>query len=871
MKKLSYLIVLTLILGLVLVGCNLLSNVGQVPPSGQNESMEITREVLPKEINLIAGQNTVAGNVTVTNDEENLYITYNTSDDWQINRTHLYVGKIAPTKSAPGRFPYKHESLGGVVKDYYEIPLNEFEVNLGDVVYIAAHADLVKGKKEEGGWAEGTEISPGKDWAMYFDYQLLEIEGIAAQILATQELGKQYFEQLNSQNDPDALQKTVDFLKTQPNVDNVEIGADGVTIWVVYKSGVEGIIFTESSRVLDGLSMSATYRSNLVTISRETTLTDKNAVIISPFFNSIEGVPESLDLISNCLQQSGYSPTNIERCNDENVTVNFMQTLSNYDFIYIFTHGSSRPTYEDASILTGERATYNLLADLWSYLINAKIQVGSTDDGDYFALSSKFFADYTYPDSIVHVDACLTLQNETMANVFCNHGAKVYLGWDNVSFATLVSFYSPKFYQELAKPNNTLQQAYNDTYTEDFPCSVYEDTNNNDKYRVVFEDGEDEGDPADTTFNYMLNFEYRGDSQFVLNSQQVVGQISGIVKDAVIQSPLQSVSIKVYDGNSLISSGTTDSSGVYSISVPAGSGYRVEFTKSGYIPAIYYDVSVVADVTTYLETVLQIDDSYSGQGIISGTISNALTGGGVSGLTIKFREGINVTSGTVITSTATGSGGYYNRNLYTGYYTAEVSGTGYNTTYFTVICIGGMATANQDATITPILSSGETRIILTWGVTPSDLDSHLTGPLPDDTRFHMYYPYAPTWGGSSPWPEYVKLDLDDITSYGPETTTIYQQIPGVYRFSVHDFTNGGSSYSTALSNSGAQVSIYSGDYHLATFNVPPSQGGTLWTVFEMDGDTIIPINTMFYESDPSVVRQSRAPDAELMKNLSPKK
>ncbi len=358
---------------------------------------------------------------------------------------------------------------------------------------------------------------------------------------------------------------------------------------------------------------------------------------------------------------------------------------------------------------------------------------------------------------------------------------------------------------------------------------------------------------------------------YLNNHLPLVGQISGSVKDAVIQSPLQDVSVEVYDGDSLISSGTTDSSGVYSISVPAGSGYRVEFTKSGYIPAIYYDVSVVADVTTYLETVLQIDDNYSGEGNISGTISNALTGEGVSGLTIKLREGINVTSGTVIASTITETEGYYSvTNLNAGYYTAEVSGTGYNTTYFTVICIGGTTTDNQSASITPVLLPGEIRIILTWGATPPDIDSHLTGPLPDGARFHMYYPSAEANAGS-PWPEYVKLDRDDVDSYGPETTTTYQQIPGVYRFSIHDYTNRESSYSTALSNSGAQVRVYRGDNLIATFNVPANQEGTLWTVFEIDGDTIMPINTMSYESSPSVVRQSSTPDAELMKNLPPKR
>jgi hypothetical protein len=362
----------------------------------------------------------------------------------------------------------------------------------------------------------------------------------------------------------------------------------------------------------------------------------------------------------------------------------------------------------------------------------------------------------------------------------------------------------------------------------------------------------------------------------------LIGTISGSVKDAVTRSPLQGASIDVYSGSSIISSGATDSNGVYSFSVPAGSGYTVKFSKTGYIPAIYENVSVEANTTTYLETVLQIDTTYSGTGNVSGKIVNALDGSGVSGLTIKLREGINVTSGSIIATTTTGSGGFYEfTNLNAGYYTAEVSGSGYNTTYFTVICIGGLTTPDQDATITPTLSLGETRIILTWGETPSDLDSHLTGPLPDGTRFHMYWWHAELCesgcsGAGSPWPEYVKLDKDDTSSYGPETTTIYQQIGGLYRFSVHDYTNRWYSYSYDLSNSGAQVRVYRGSNLVETFNVPSNQEGTLWTVFELSGDTITPINTMSYESYSSDIqsvslRRSITTDAELIRNLPSKR
>ena len=75
--------------------------------------------------------------------------------------------------------------------------------------------------------------------------------------------------------------------------------------------------------------------------------------------------------------------------------------------------------------------------------------------------------------------------------------------------------------------------------------------------------------------------------------------------------------------------------------------------------------------------------------------------------------------------------------------------------------------------------------------------------------------------------------------------------------------------------SNAQVRVYRGSYLVATLNVPADQGGTLWTVFELDGDTITPINTMTYESSSGSVRSVNAnslfmEDADLFRYLPPK-
>ena len=354
------------------------------------------------------------------------------------------------------------------------------------------------------------------------------------------------------------------------------------------------------------------------------------------------------------------------------------------------------------------------------------------------------------------------------------------------------------------------------------------------------------------------------------------GAISGSVKDAITGSPLNGVSITVASQGTTVSTATTGTDGLYSLQAAAESGYTVTFSKSGYMSVNYNNVAVDADSTRYLEAVLQIDSAHSGNGVVSGKIINAFDGTVISGATVKLRQGINATTGTVMaTGTSLTNGTYSISNLAAGNYTGEASKTGYNTTYFTVTCIGGMTTANQNASMTLVLPAGQTRIILTWGASPSDLDSHLTGPLSDGTRFHMYYPYATSRGGS-PWPSYVKLDLDDTTSYGPETTTIYQQLTGTYRFSVHDYSNSGAYPSYALSNSNARVAVQRGNSTIATYYVPANQGGTLWTVFEMNGNSITPINTMTYESDSASVQKAIAgvktqTDAPLLKSLPAKK
>ena len=241
-----------------------------------------------------------------------------------------------------------------------------------------------------------------------------------------------------------------------------------------------------------------------------------------------------------------------------------------------------------------------------------------------------------------------------------------------------------------------------------------------------------------------------GVRELVWEQNNLGGKVSGVIKYALTNVPISNCKVSAYKNGNFVNSVNSGTYGTYELSLPVYNSYNITFIKASYIPADYYNISVDLFGNTVLETVLQIDENYSGMGEISGTIKNALTGDGVNEVELFLREGINVISGPYTESTTTGSDGYYSfSNINAGNYTIETSKSGYNDSYFSAICVGNTNTSNQDATISPILNEIEIRIVLTWGETPSDLDSHFTGPLPDGNRFHMYYPYK---GSASPWP-----------------------------------------------------------------------------------------------------------------------
>ncbi|AZD05761.1 Hemolysin [Pseudomonas chlororaphis] len=127
--------------------------------------------------------------------------------------------------------------------------------------------------------------------------------------------------------------------------------------------------------------------------------------------------------------------------------------------------------------------------------------------------------------------------------------------------------------------------------------------------------------------------------------------------------------------------------------------------------------------------------------------------------------------------------------------------------------------------ISPVMQNLDgLRVVLTWGATPSDLDSHMIFP-----GNNIYF--------RNQQGDDAHLDVDDVDSYGPETITLEKKHYGEsYVYAVHDYSNQSRPASRQLSASQAKVFVYMGQSLVRTYYVPQDRSGNLWTVFRMTGN-----------------------------------
>jgi hypothetical protein len=129
---------------------------------------------------MMAGQHIAAGEACLQVEGENMLVTYETADGWELVEAHLWAGlnlaEMPQSKAGNpkiGNFPHLSGSIPGADSHTFTVPLSVFGgVEPCDVTgLLAAHAALRKDRGDgtyqtETGWLEGGLIADKGSWAM---------------------------------------------------------------------------------------------------------------------------------------------------------------------------------------------------------------------------------------------------------------------------------------------------------------------------------------------------------------------------------------------------------------------------------------------------------------------------------------------------------------------------------------------------------------------------------------------------------------------------------------------------------------------------------------------------------------------------------
>ncbi len=130
--------------------------------------------------------------------------------------------------------------------------------------------------------------------------------------------------------------------------------------------------------------------------------------------------------------------------------------------------------------------------------------------------------------------------------------------------------------------------------------------------------------------------------------------------------------------------------------------------------------------------------------------------------------------------------------------------------------------------LAPRLKGDETaRIVLRWDRDPRDLDAHLRLPRRAKPN-HVYYPSKAKRATINNQLT-AMLDVDDTTSFGPETITLYDKLDGTYTYAIYKYAGSGT-----LGSSEATVEVYTRDAEIRKFSVPEYCQKRWWHVFDLE-------------------------------------
>jgi len=216
------------------------------------------------------------------------------------------------------------------------------------------------------------------------------------------------------------------WLHTQPGVRSVAIGADGRTINLTFRDGMQGDILASQLK-----PVKVAFRGEARMAAPAQQSAAPSALVAEPFATELGLGGNAGDVEVHDLQVAGFR---VDQLYNTQVTVATMLSLANYNVVYMHTHSGVLPNGHGV-VATGELANGDPAVS--PYLADGTVVVvgvaGSTDM--YYAITSGFIAAHAGQfrhDSLLFINGCSLLSTPDFGQALLARGAGVLVSWDQL-------------------------------------------------------------------------------------------------------------------------------------------------------------------------------------------------------------------------------------------------------------------------------------------------------------------------------------------------------------------------------------------------------------------------------------------------------
>jgi hypothetical protein len=193
---------------------------------------------------------------------------------------------------------------------------------------------------------------------------------------------------------------------------------------------------------------------------------DKDVFIYEPF-EAIFDPFDKGDAVKNEFNKSTFE-FNIVHLKNQECTIEALEKLTDYGYIYIDTHGDSGEWFLTGQIYN-EADDYGLLIREGKLTLYQNIEYKDnvfgkvTGTATMYAVSNEYIESLngTFPNSIIFNSSCQSSMTNFLSNAFLSKGAKTYIGFDKTSYSDFLKTVSVEFARKIVIDGNNTGTVFN--------------------------------------------------------------------------------------------------------------------------------------------------------------------------------------------------------------------------------------------------------------------------------------------------------------------------------------------------------------------------------------------------------------------------